>query len=270
MSYSVTIGKKTINFPAASHAATKHAMADTDLGKAIRSAFNTASVLGLWMQKVEKESTKAERIKNDSYLSDAGKAAKMKDFGESLNKEILDESRKLARSCTEVLKVFSETFIAARPLEKNDIAGFLADQEIRAFVRSMPQEEKSVLMGQLRTGEHIDIYNAVMRANPFLSGITEQQADTMKMAGVIRTNQYEVDLLRHFITAIGEDMKAVSKAHDELHRVQGIYVDPRGGHGFRSKAFTELMEMSRALDESSERAGLLHSIPGAGKIEPTE
>lgn len=257
MAYDVNIGKKKITFPQAAQGVFSYTMPETELGKSIRSAISASSDLGVWMQLLEKEAERAEQIKNDRYLSDIGRREKLKDFGVDLESEIQKHMRNLSDRCKDVLKALDLALLGVKPLPKGDVVGFLADQEIRAFVRSMSKEERAELMGQIRTGGHQQIYNAVMRAIPALSGITEQQAEKIRLTGIVRENTYELDLLRHFVEAIQKDTRAASKAHDELHRLMGLQVDGNNGHGFRSRAFDELKGLSTLLEQTAVQSGLL-------------
>lgn len=119
--------------------------------------------LGIKNGGAKQKATEAEASPNWSHFNEVGKkAAKREPLADLLT------SNAQARIAVAKLRAGMKDTLPKLPgREKDDVAGALQDQEIRAYVRSLPQEQRDRVQRM-----HPDIAAAVARAPAELSGVS--------------------------------------------------------------------------------------------------
>ncbi|MEY9184889.1 hypothetical protein [Bradyrhizobium sp. USDA 313] len=141
------------------------------------------------------------------HLNDIGRKAAKRD-------EIADYVKSNAQTRVALRKLQSEIKSSLPKLpgrEKDDLAGVLQDQEYRAYVRSLPQEQRDRVQRL-----HPDIAAAVARAPAELSGVPESVHGELVNAMLRQTHGVE-------LARIASDVSALEWA-DELVRQADIEI----------------------------------------------
>ncbi|NYH10454.1 hypothetical protein [Pseudomonas moraviensis] len=97
---------------------------------------------------------------------------------------LLPAMQSVAKDMLTLAETVTQGFSPVSPRSSSDIAGFLADQELRALVRGLSPEERRNLISEARRGGHLDIVEVVPRANPMLSGLNSEAAASLSRADI--------------------------------------------------------------------------------------
>lgn len=86
---------------------------------------------------------------------------------EQLAEHLLPKIKTVTNNMQTLAETVQRGFSAVSPRSSTDVVGFLTDQELRNLVRSMSDDDRRALMSSARLGEHPEIVEAVLRANPY-------------------------------------------------------------------------------------------------------
>lgn len=139
---------------------------------------------------------------------------------ERLSKEKIDQVTNslmpAIKSVTQNMLTLAETvkrgFAPVSPRNKTDVVGFLADQELRSMIRSLPAEERRSLVGAARQGAHPEIVEAILRANPMLSGLSSESAGSLERAGIAASRAEDLETLRQMLKLYDDVMTTTAQA----------------------------------------------------------
>ena len=161
-------------------------------------------------------------------FSDVGndiiKIRENKDFNpaaiERLSKEKIDQVtealvpaiKSVAQNMQTLIETVQRGFAPVSPRSSTDIVGFLADQEIRGLVRGMAAEDRRALVTAARQGAYPEIVEAVLRANPMLSGLNSEAAGSLERAGIAASRAEDLEALRQMLSLYDDVMGTTSQA----------------------------------------------------------
>ncbi|WP_162095898.1 hypothetical protein [Pseudomonas chlororaphis] len=128
---------------------------------------------------------------------------------EDVTAALLPAMQSVAKDMLTLAETVTQGFSPVTPRASNDIAGFLADQELRSLVRKLSSEERRNLMLEARQGGHPDIVEAVLRANPMLSGLNSESAASLARAGIAASRADDLEALRQML-AVYDDVLATT------------------------------------------------------------
>ncbi|AZE37704.1 hypothetical protein C4K06_4689 [Pseudomonas chlororaphis subsp. aureofaciens] len=128
---------------------------------------------------------------------------------EGVTAVLLPAMQSVAKDMLTLAETVTQGFSPVTPRAGNDIAGFLADQELRSLVRGLSSEERRNLMLEARQGGHPDIVEAVLRANPMLSGLNSESAASLARAGIAASRADDLEALRQML-AVYDDVLATT------------------------------------------------------------
>jgi hypothetical protein len=103
-------------------------------------------------------------------------------------------------------------FVSVTPRAADDVVGFLADQELRTMLRGMKPEERSELVNQAKRGDQPQIVDAILRANPLLSGVSREAAAGLERAGVAALYSQDLQDLRLMLDIFDDALATTSQA----------------------------------------------------------
>lgn len=125
---------------------------------------------------------------------------------------LMPAMEKVAKDMLALAQTVAEGFAPVTPRASSDVVGFLADQELRAIVRGLSQEERRTLVTEARAGGHPDIVEAVLRANPMLSGLSPEVAESLSRAGIAASRAEDIEELKQMLAVYDDVLATASNA----------------------------------------------------------
>ncbi|MQA55628.1 hypothetical protein [Pseudomonas piscis] len=120
------------------------------------------------------------------------------------------------KSVAQNMLTLSETvkrgFAPVSPRNDTDVVGFLADQELRTMVRGLPSEDRRSLVAAARQGAYPEIVEAILRANPMLSGLSSESAGSLERAGIAASRADDLEALRQMLKLYDDVMTTAAQA----------------------------------------------------------
>lgn len=103
-------------------------------------------------------------------------------------------------------------FVPVTPRASDNVVGFLADQELRAMLRSMKVDERSELINQAKRGDQPQIVEAILRANPMISGVSREAAAGLERAGIAALYAEDIRDIRMMLDVFDDTLATTSQA----------------------------------------------------------
>lgn len=169
---------------------------------------------------------------------------------------------KAAKDMLTLAQTVASGFAAVTPRASSDVVGFLADQELRAIVRCLKPEERQRLVAEARAGSHPDVVEAVLRANPMLSGLSPEAADSLSRAGIAASRAEDIEGLKQMLAIYDDVLATASNAGVAL---SGMVANSNGYTG-RFEKWRSGCEGSEALRDWLSKLPAKHQ-PKSGAAE---
>lgn len=131
---------------------------------------------------------------------------------ESLTRSLLPAMQAVAKDMLTLADTVKQGFSPVAPRTSSDIVGFLADQELRTLVRGMNADDRRDLMIEARQGGHPEVVEAVLRANPMLSGLSAESAASLSRAGIAASRADDLEALKQMLAVYDDILTTASQA----------------------------------------------------------
>jgi hypothetical protein len=235
--YSVPVGDKLVYYGTWDHDPSKY--------RNFKVMFETAR-----SQLVEFEATKA-RISADDRLSEKGKAEAL---GQAVREFETMRSRFLAGPVKDrkpqVLARLRE-LRGGRQRNKDDVAGQLADQELRVWYRGLEGDAKVQINGAMTRGELPEVASALLRMPDQVVGLRPDLREQLEQVSIEPHNVEAVTELRTELGAIEQAEAALEKTRAQI---LGMARETEAVHQ---------IEAAAALEDAG-----LQKVEGKEQVEP--
>ena len=128
-----------------------------------------------------------------------------------LTASLLPAMQTVAKDMLTLAETVTQGFSPVTPRANTDIVGFLADQELRTLVRGLDADDRRNLMTEARQGNHPEIVEAVLRANPMLSGLSSESAATLSRAGIAASRADDLEALQQMLAVYDDVLTTTSQ-----------------------------------------------------------
>jgi len=179
---------------------------------------------------------------------------------EGVTSALLPAMQTVAKDMLTLAETVTQDFSPVAPRASGDIVGFLADQELRSLVRSLAPDERRSLLAEARQGGHPEIVEAVLRANPMLSGLNSESASSLARAGIAASRANDLEALRQMLAVYDDVLATTSQVGVALSGM----VANSAGYASRFEKWRSGCDGSEAL------RAWLEKIPARGKPKATE
>lgn len=177
-----------------------------------------------------------------------------------LTEDLLPKIKTVTQNMQTLAETVQRGFSSVSPRDRTDVVGFLADQELRGLVRGMSSDDRRALVSSARQGAHPEIVEAILRANPLLSGLSSESANSLERAGIAASRAEDVAALRQMLAIYDDVMATTSQTCTAL---SGL-VDNSNGYKLRFEKWRQGCEGSELLRE------WLNKIPSRTPTEKPE
>jgi hypothetical protein len=174
---------------------------------------------------------------------------------EGVTVALLPAMQAVAKDMLTLAEAVTQGFSPVAPRASTDIAGFLADQELRTLVRGLGADERRNLMTEARQGGHPEIVEAVLRANPMLSGLSSESAASLSRAGIAASRADDLEALSQMLAVYDDVLATTSQVGVSL---SGMVANAAGYAGRFEK-------WRSGCDGSEALRAWLDKIPARGK-----
>ncbi|UEB94634.1 hypothetical protein LIS66_19945 [Pseudomonas sp. HN2] len=151
-------------------------------------------------------------VRNNNDLNAAAVERMSKEQIDDIAPTLMPAMEKVAKDMLALAQTVAEGFAPVTPRASCDVVGFLADQELRAIVRGLSPEERRALIAEARAGSHPDIVEAVLRANPMLSGLSTEAAESLSRAGIAASRAEDIAELKQMLAVYDDVLATASNA----------------------------------------------------------
>jgi hypothetical protein len=151
-------------------------------------------------------------VRNNKDLNAAAVERMSKEQIDDIAPTLMPAMEKVAKDMLALAQTVAEGFAPVTPRASSDVVGFLADQELRAIVRGLNPEERRTLIAEARAGSHPDIVEAVLRANPMLSGLSAEVAESLSRAGIAASRAEDIEELKQMLAVYDDVLATASNA----------------------------------------------------------
>jgi hypothetical protein len=151
-------------------------------------------------------------VRNNKDLNAAAVERMSKEQIDDIAPTLMPAMEKVAKDMLALAQTVAEGFAPVTPRASSDVVGFLADQELRAIVRGLNPEERRTLIAEARAGSHPDIVEAVLRANPMLSGLSTEVAESLSRAGIAASRAEDIEELKQMLAVYDDVLATASNA----------------------------------------------------------
>ena len=151
-------------------------------------------------------------VRNNKDLNAAAVERMSKEQIDDIAPTLMPAMEKVAKDMLALAQTVAEGFAPVTPRASSDVVGFLADQELRAIVRGLSPEERRTLIAEARAGSHPDIVEAVLRANPMLSGLSAEVAESLSRAGIAASRAEDIEELKQMLAVYDDVLATASNA----------------------------------------------------------
>ena len=184
-------------------------------------------------------------VRNNKDLNAAAVERMSKEQIDGVVPALMPAMEKVAKDMLTLAQTVAEGFAPVTPRASTDVVGFLADQELRSIVRGLNPEERRTLITEARAGAHPDIVEAVLRANPMLSGVSPEVAESLSRAGIAASRADDIEGLKQMLAIYDDVLATTSNAGVAL---SGMVANSNGYTG-RFERWKSGCEGSEALRE---------------------
>ena len=184
-------------------------------------------------------------VRNNKDLNAAAVERMGKEQIDCIVPTLMPAMEKVAKDMLTLAQTVAEGFAPVTPRASTDVVGFLADQELRTIVRGLNPEERRTLITEARAGAHPDIVEAVLRANPMLSGVSPEVAESLSRAGIAASRADDIEGLKQMLAIYDDVLATTSNAGAAL---SGMVANSNGYTG-RFEKWKSGCEGSAALRE---------------------
>lgn len=184
-------------------------------------------------------------VRNNKDLNAAAVERMGKEQIDGIVPTLMPAMEKVAKDMLTLAQTVAEGFAPVTPRASTDVVGFLADQELRSIVRGLNPEERRTLITEARAGAHPDIVEAVLRANPMLSGVSPEVAESLSRAGIAASRADDIEGLKQMLAIYDDVLATTSNAGVAL---SGMVANSNGYTG-RFEKWKSGCEGSAALRE---------------------
>lgn len=200
------------------------------------------------------------KVRGNKDLNPAAIERICKEKIEQLTEDLLPKIKTVTQNMQTLAETVQRGFSSVSPRNSTDIVGFLADQELRGLVRGMSNDDRRALVSSARQGGHPEIVEAILRANPLLSGLSSESANSLERAGIAASRAEDVAALRQMLAVYDDVMATTSQACAALCGL----VDNSNGYKHRFEKWRQGCEGSELLRE------WLNKIPSRTPTEKPE
>lgn len=179
---------------------------------------------------------------------------------EQLTEELLPKIKYVTQNMQTLAETVQRGFSPVSPRSSTDVVGFLADQELRSLVRGMSNEDRRAFLMSARQGGQPEVVEAILRANPLLSGLNSESASSLERAGIAASRAEDVAALRQMLAIYDDIMATTSQTCTALCRL----VDNSAGYKLRFEKWRQGCEGSELLRE------WLNRLPSRTPVEKPE
>lgn len=151
-------------------------------------------------------------VRNNKDLNAAAVERMSKEQIDDIAPTLMPAMEKVAKDMLALAQTVAEGFAPVTPRASSDVVGFLAAQELRAIVRGLSPEERRTLIAEARAGSHPDIVEAVLRANPMLSGLSTEVAESLSRAGIAASRAEDIEELKQMLAVYDDVLATASNA----------------------------------------------------------
>lgn len=120
--------------------------------------------------------------------------------------------KQLANNMESLYQMAADGFSPVGPRCETDVVGFLQDQELRGLIRGLERDQKLDLMAAVRAGAHPEMANAILRAAPLLSGITDESYRNLSRYRLARDRADDLRSLKEMLSLYDSVMETASSA----------------------------------------------------------
>ncbi|WP_439878081.1 hypothetical protein [Pseudomonas prosekii] len=174
---------------------------------------------------------------------------------EGVTASLLPAMQAVAKDMLTLAETVTQGFSPVTPRASTDIVGFLADQELRSLVRGLGADERRNLVTEARQGGHPEIVEAVLRANPMLSGLSAESAASLSRAGIAASRADDLEALSQMLAVYDDVLATTSQVGVSL---SGMVANSAGYAGRFEK-------WRSGCDGSEALRAWLDKIPARGK-----
>lgn len=122
-----------------------------------------------------------------------------------------------------------ESLAAVQPRDAGDLAGVLADREIRDWFRALDGEARSRMVAGALAGASPEITAALVRMPPEITGLGPEAHARLRTTATPPENRPEMEELRELIAAIDTADRALEVAAHEIRKMAGLESEPVAG-----------------------------------------
>lgn len=169
------------------------------------------------------------KVRGNKDLNPAAIERICKEKIEQLTENLLPKIKTVTQNMQTLAETVQRGFSSVSPRNSTDVVGFLADQELRGLVRGMSSDDRRAFVFAARQGRHPEIVEAILRANPLLSGLSSESAGSLERAGIAASRAEDVAALRHMLAIYDDVMATTSQTCTALCGL----VDNSGGYKLR-------------------------------------
>ena len=195
-------------------------------------------------------------VRNNKDLNAAAVERMGKEQIDGVVPALMPAMEKVAKDMLTLAQTVAEGFAPVTPRASSDVVGFLADQELRAIVRGLGADERRALITEARQGGHPDIVEAVLRANPMLSGLSTEVAESLSRAGIAASRAEDIEDLKQMLAIYDDVLATASSAGVALSGM----VANSNGYTSRFEKWKSGCEGSVALHEWLAKMPSRHSV----------
>lgn len=205
---------------------------------------DVASAYSWAVEELPKVEKIVETINQDKDLTTEAKARRIDTEVGAMMTGLENRVKAVNAAATGAMTAAGNVLTPAKPIPKGDAVQAVLDVELRTFLRQQSEKDRQEIMGRLLQGEHPDLAQAVLRANPLLCGVKPSTAQALWGAGVVAAHRDEVIALGMFAKALRDVKQSMSSVAASLANAA------RGAEAGRIKARSEALYFNfGAVDE---------------------
>lgn len=115
---------------------------------------------------------------------------------DALADELAPLSEALESSWASVVESAEEQFDPTTKLHAQDAVGASQDVELRGVIRGMEPGKRSEILARATAGKHPELVQAILRASPLASGLSDESVSRLRSAGIAAAHGEAIAVLK--------------------------------------------------------------------------